>query len=140
MSAFPALRPYSQGYAFDSGASIFAQQLLGCFIACSLVWLIGIAVIATPLWWLLERRVAATWPTAAAFGAVLPAALLAVVIAIIEGMDARRLGTGFQWSFTGGWAYIFFLSVMGIGCAVGVAMWRFAYRRAITSTVADTFS
>jgi hypothetical protein len=142
LMALPLAGVLSQGAAYDYPFSMLAGYLAGSFALCSLMWLAGIALFGFPLWLLIGRmRASQGWRMALVCGAILPPICLALLLILVEGLDAARLAIEFRWSSVlGREAALGAALVAGMGCVVGLAVWRFAYRRTLGPANDDTFA
>ena len=111
-----------------------ATDFVYSFILCGLAWLVGVAAFAFPIWRLVEKRGRRMgWRTAMVFGLVLAPVWFVVVMLLLQGLFESGYDPTF-WLGAMGFALIIGAVLSAVrGCIVALAMWRFAYRPAITA-------
>ena len=136
ITAFPIALISSEGRIVDS-----PTDLLFSFALCGVIWLVGIAAFAFPIWLLIERRRKSLgWRNAAVCGLGLSPAWFVLVMLMLAGLFQEDYGLDFWLG-----PMIFAVAIGAIICsvvgsAVALVMWRFAYRRVAVADIAETFS
>lgn len=130
----------------DARASLLANPpvtlgVVVTWVFFSLAFLVGIIPVAL-LWLWAERRHALGWKAAAGWGGLLGALCSAAPFAALLYRFLGKYGLSVSVSavsFPTG-LIAFALACPVIGCLVGLAIWRFAYRRRSEADLVETFS
>jgi hypothetical protein len=135
ITAVPLTLVLSEGLVISN-----ATDLLYSSILCGVCWLLGIAGFAFPIWLLIERRRKGMgWRTAAACGLILSPVWFILFTMLLADLTQENYTLAF-WSGAMGFALALGAVIAaGVGCAVALVMWRYAYRRMVSPDIAETF-